>query len=190
MNQKQARQLKKMGVFTLSQAQDIGLSQQQVSRLTESEELLRVGRGLYLHSEARVEREIDFAIACAQFGAESVISGLSALFHYDLIDQVPQQVWLLVPSKKTTTMSRYRLMRTKSDLNIGVSVKKSYRIVSMERAIIEGLKYSAKIGERTAIKAAREALRQKKTTMSKIGKAAKELKAGAIVSKYFEAIVA
>jgi hypothetical protein len=71
----------------------------------------------------------------------------------------------------------------------GIVNEKGYRIVSVERAILEGLKYITKIGERTALRAAREALAKKQTTELKLGKAAKELGLESVLIKYLEAII-
>ena len=63
-----------------------------------------------------------------------------------------------------------------------------YRIVSIERAIAEGLKFAAKIGVETAIRAARNAFKQKLTTPAKVLKTARELKLDSFLMKYWEAI--
>ena len=182
--------LKKLGPFTLAQAKEIGLRSQTLSALVKEGKILHLSRGIYLHKKAKVNREIDFQIACIKFGPEAVIGGLSALFYYNLVEQVPQQTWVLVAPEKKTSEKNYRLLRTKIRLNKGVVNKKGYRIVSIERAIVEGLKLTTKIGERTAIKAARDALHQKHTTLSKIGAMAKSLGLDSSLTKYFEAIVA
>ena len=97
MNKQQETKLKKMGIFTRSQAEAMGLSHQSLSRLVEEEKIIRVGRGMYLHSEGNLCRDIDYQVACTKFGPKSVIGGITALFHYNLIEQVPGQVWVLVP---------------------------------------------------------------------------------------------
>lgn len=79
-------------------------------------------------------------------------------------------------------------MRTKSDLKIGILSKDGYRIVSLERALIEALKFSSKIGERTALKAVRTAIAKKLTNEVKLGKMAKELGLNSVFRRYFEAI--
>jgi hypothetical protein len=63
-----------------------------------------------------------------------------------------------------------------------------YRIASIERAILEGLKFITKIGEKTAIKAAREALAKRQTTELKLAKAAKQLGLESVLAKYLEVI--
>ena len=190
MTAKQVSQFKKLGVFTLDQAKGLGFDQPSVSRLVKAGKLNRVGRGLYLHPKAQVGREVGFQIACAKFGPKAAVGGLSALFYYNLIEQVPQQTWVLVPPNTLSRLKGYRLMRTKTDSNAWVLDKNGYRIVTVERAIVEGLRFATKIGERTAIGAAKRAISMKLTTMQKIGKAATELGLIAPVQRFFEAIVA
>ncbi len=188
MNKQQETKLKKMGIFTRSQAEAMGLSHQSLSRLVEEEKIMRVGRGMYLHSEGNLSRDIDYQVACTKFGAKSVIGGITALFHYNLIEQVPGQVWVLVPPSQTTHSQLYRLIRTKIKLDLGIMNENGYRIVTVERAILEGLKMAKKIGERTAVQAARAALATRQTTEGKLGKAAKELGLDSVLTRYFEVI--
>lgn len=189
MTPSQESKLKKFGPFTLEQAEAIGISHQELSRLVKEDKIQRMERGIYLHPKAKVPREIDFQIACTKFGPKAVVGGLTALFYYNLANQVPQQTWLLVPPEQRTSSKGYRLIRTKTPLNIGVIEGDGFRIVSIERAIVEGFKLASKIGERTAIKAARIAIQQKQTTLKKIGVMAKELGLDSYMTKYFEAII-
>jgi predicted transcriptional regulator of viral defense system len=188
MRPKQETKLKKLGIFTLAQAERLGVTQQGLSRLVKSGRIKRTGRGIYLHPEASVSKEVGFQIACAKFGPRSAIGGLSALFHYGLAEQVPGQIWVLVPQDRRSMERGYRLMRTKVDLDKGVIAKEGYKIATVERAILEGLKLSSKIGERTAITAARRAIEKRLTTESKLGKAAQELGLKAVLTRYFEVI--
>lgn len=189
MNKQQETKLRKLGIFTLPQAEDLGLSQQELSRLVVAEKIKRVSRGIYIHPEADLEVDVGFQIACAKFGPEAAIGGLSALFHYNLAEQVPGHTWVMVPSERKTRESGYKLIRTKVSLDRGVIAENGYRIVSLERAILEGLKFITKIGERTAVKAARDALAKRQTTEQKLGKAAKELGLESVLTKYLEVIV-
>jgi predicted transcriptional regulator of viral defense system len=185
----QESKLRKIGLFSLAQAKELGIEQPHLSRLVKKGIFQRVARGFYLHPHAKISSDaIEFQIACAKFGPESAIAGLSALFHYRLIEQVPTQTWILVPPHVRSKERGYRLMRTKSDSRVGVNSKKRFNIVSLERALIEGLKFSSKIGERTALKAVRTALSTKQTTEAKLGKTAKELGLQKVLEKYFEAI--
>lgn len=87
-------------------------------------------------------------------------------------EQVPSRTWVIVPPNKRTIARGYKFIRTKASLDHGTVEEKGYRIVSLERAILEGLKFITKIGEKTAIKAARDALAKRQTTELKLGKVA------------------
>ena len=188
MDKRQESTIKKSGVFTLAQGKEIGLSQQDISRLVAAKCLKRVSRGIYLHPNATLDRDAGFQIASAKFRPEAVIGGLSALYHYNLAEHVPGEVWVLVPPEKRTRVRGYKLIRTKTRLDKEIVDEKGYRIVTVERAVLEGLKFITKIGERTAIKAARESLVNRQTTEMKLAKAAKELGLESVLAKYLEVI--
>ena len=189
MDNRQASKLKKLGIFTLEKAVAVGLSQQELSRLVTAEKLKRLARGIYLHPEADLQGDVGFQVACAKFGPEAAIGGLSALFYYNLAEQVPGHTWVMVPTERKTRESGYKLIRTKVSLEKGIVRENGYRIVSIERAILEALKFIRKIGERIAVKAARDALSKRKTTELKLGRAAKELGLESALIKYLEVIV-
>jgi predicted transcriptional regulator of viral defense system len=190
MTARQNKTLKNLGLFTTAQAEKIGFSRPALSRMVEGGELSRVGRGLYVHKDAKTSEDIGFQIACAKFGPDAAIGGLSALFHYNLAEQVPQETWVIVPPETRTKEKGYRLMRTKAPLNVGVTTKNGYKIATVERALVEGLRFASKIGERTAIGAVRKAFAQKLTNETKLGRTAKELGLLTTVQRFFEAIVA
>lgn len=166
----------------------MGLSQQEISRLVAAKDLKRVGRGLYLHPNAKLDQDVGFQIASAKFGPEAAIGGLSALFHYNLAEHVPGEVWVLVPPGKRTRVRGYKLIRTRTRLDKEIVNEKGYRIVTVERAVVEGLRFITKIGERTAIKAARESLANRQTTETKLARAAKALGLQYVLAKYLEVI--
>lgn len=189
MDKHQLPKLKKLGVFTLDQGKSLGINQQDISRLVAAKELVRLGRGIYLHPKASLDGDVGFQIAYSKFGSDSAIGGLSALYHYNLAEQVPGEIWVMVSPEKRTREAGYKLIRTKTRLDKQIIYEKGYRIVTVERAILEALKFITKIGVRTAIKAAREALATRRTTEAKLVKAAKELDLESVLAKHLEVIV-
>lgn len=83
-----------LGIATAKQIQKkLGISQATLSRWVKNGELLKLSHGFYVHPKFGIPpEELDFAVACAKFGAKSTIGGLSALFHYGLTEQPPAQV--------------------------------------------------------------------------------------------------
>ena len=119
----------------------------------------------------------------------SFISGLTALFYYNLVEQIPSQVWVFVPEELRTTNSKYKLLRLKKIDHIGVVENKYFRIASIERALVDALHFSSKIGERVAIAATVRAIRDGKTRIELIMKMARGLKVDKRISKYWELII-
>lgn len=102
---------------------------------------------------------------------------------------MPGEIWVVVPPDKRTRVKGYKLIRTKARLDQEIVDEKGHRIVSIERAVLEALKYITKICERTAMKAARESLAQGKTTEAKLAKAAKRLGLESVLAKHLEVVL-
>ena len=151
--------------------------------------LVRLDHGLYHHRETEIDLAvIDSITACARTGPDSVIGGLSALFHYGLIPQVPQQIWVMLPHANRNKFSQYRIMRTNHNPKVGVDNGGTYRIVTVERAIVEAFKYASKLGYQTALTAARTALSEGKTSEKKLHETARALGLWPVMVKNWEAI--
>jgi len=188
--EKVLNQLKSMGVFNTKDAVNAGLSQSTLSRYVKTRKLIRVGRGLYLHPETSIPiEERDFAVACAKFGNHAVIGGMTALFYYGLIDQVPSKIWILVKPQNKTSHSLYRCLRTKNILSSGIIDKKYFKITNIERTIVESFRYGTKIGLSIVFKAVRKAMHDNLTNEVKILREAKELGLEQYVKKYWDAII-
>ena len=182
--------LEEVGVFRIADARRLKISQSTLSRLVQSGSLLRLGTGLYLHPDSKIPpEERDYALACSKFGPRSVVGGMSALFHYGLIEQVPQRIWIMVPQQIKTTDRLYRCIRTQTDSSCGTEDHGHYRITNLERSLVEAFRYSSKIGLRIALRATRTALVEKKTTLQKIIQQAKALGLEKFVKKHWEAII-
>ena len=183
--------IKKAGLIKTSEAKkNFGISQPTLSRWAKLGLIEKIGQGLYLHPDSSIDYgTLDFSIACSTFGPRSFIGGLSALYYYGLIEQPPQQVWVLVPPEKVSRNLKFRCLRTINSFRFGIKKLDYFRISSIERAIIESLKYASKIGERNALHAARKALKQGLTSEVKLGQMATLLKLGNVLKKYWESIV-
>ena len=182
--------LKKLGVFRTGDATRFGISQPSLSRFVAEGKIRCVESQLYLHPDSRLTgQKLQFAVACAKFGPKSVIGGLTALFYYGLIEQVPGQVWILVPYERKNSDSLYRCLRTKTNPKEGVHHHQNFQITNLERTLVEAFRYSSKIGLRIAFRAIREAVRQRKSSLQKIYQQAKKLKMEKFIAKYWEALV-
>ena len=193
-NQKRMDDLANLGVFTAKEARDsLFISQPTLYRLTQEGIIQKVARGLFIHPSANINYEhLDYVIACKIYGNEAVIGGLSALSYYNLVEQVPLNIWILTSPTKTKSSSqkKYRLIRTKLSLKIEVKQKNQFKIVSLERSLVEGLKHESKIGEGIVFRAIRTALQDQLTTEAKLAKTARKLKIINVLEKKWELILA
>lgn len=94
----------------------------------------------------------------------------------------------MVPNSNRGTYPNYRILRTKHDPKIEIENHKTWRMVNVERSILEAFAYSTKIGYQTALTAARSALVEEKTTEDKLHKAAKRLDLWPLMTRHWEAI--
>ena len=180
----------KKGLFTLDDTRKAGVSHQTLYRWLKAGKILRAGRGRFIHpSNKLAPEEYEYAVACANFGKKAAVGGLTALFKYGLIEQVPQQVWVVVPTNKNSIQNVYRCLRTTTQLRDGVDDFNNYRMTNIERTLLEALKFASKIGPRVAINAVRKALKESLTTEAKLGNMASKLKMRNILEKYWESIV-
>ena len=186
--------LANLGVFTSQEAREqASVSQPTLYRLEQEGLIEKVARGLFVHPEADIDYEhLDYIIACKTFGDEAVIGGLSALSYYNLIEQVPMNIWVLTSPSKTKSVvhKKYRLIRTKLSLKVEVLEKEQFKIVTLERSLVEGLKHESKLGEGLVFGAIKKALSEELTTESKLSKAARKLKLMSVLEKKWELIVA
>jgi predicted transcriptional regulator of viral defense system len=186
--QKASEILLGMGTFRASQALEAGISQPMLSRLASSGVITRLAHGIYIHSEGAFGVEQGFSEACARVGLESAIGGLSALFYYGLCEQVPTQTWLVVPSNFRSKHPRFRILHSKLGTEREVDVNDGWRIVSVERSIIEAFVYHTKMGYQTALVAARCAIREAKASPESIYSASARLGVWPLIAKSWEAI--
>jgi predicted transcriptional regulator of viral defense system len=161
--------LQARGVFRTAEAEVEGITQPTLSRLAAAGEIIRLGHGLFHHPEAQLDQaELDYILACARFGPQALIGGLTALYDYQLTPEPPSKVWVVVPPTVQTRNPLYRILRSTHDPAVGVDERGLYRIASLERAVVEGVAYATKVGSLNAVVAARTALTSGQTTEAKL----------------------
>ncbi len=173
-------------MLTSQEAQEkLNISRQTLSRWVTQGKIIHLSYDLYIHVNHQIPHEIlSFTIACKKFGPSSAIGTLSALFHYRLIDDPPSQVWVITPPQKTNHNPAYNILRTKISLEYGINSFELYKITNIERTLIETLHFSSRIGEKTALHAARRALQNTLTTEKKLAEMATKLKLENVLKKH------
>ncbi|WP_247407263.1 MULTISPECIES: type IV toxin-antitoxin system AbiEi family antitoxin domain-containing protein [unclassified Bradyrhizobium] len=147
-----------------------------LKRLTETGELVRLGRGLYQDPD-RVGEDVAHNLAeAARAVPNGVVSLASALRYHGLTTQLPHAVWLTIPHKARTPKAigfPLEIVRATGDVMTagvehvqveGVDVP----IYGVAKTIADCFKHRRHIGEDVAIEALRDALRLRKTTVSDV----------------------
>ncbi|MBC7533015.1 MAG: type IV toxin-antitoxin system AbiEi family antitoxin domain-containing protein [Oligoflexus sp.] len=180
--------LQTLRLFRTADAIAAGVSQPTLWRLVESGVVTRVDNGIFLHSKTQHPENFEFVLARMRVGAGTLVGGLTALFYYQLIEQVPEQTWLILPRSNRGTFLNYKIIRTKRDPTLEIDDHGNWQMVNIERAIIEAFRYATKIGLQIALEAARTAISESKTSESKLLKAAKNLNMRPVLLRHWEAI--
>ena len=185
------RLLVRGGIFRTADAEAEGITQQTLSRMAAAGDVVRLGHGLFQHPEAEVDpTEFDYVIACARFGPSALIGGLTALFHYQLINESPSRVWVVVPPSIKTRSPLHRCLRSTHNPQVGVEQHLHFRIATLERAVVEALAYATKVGAMNAVRAARVAISSQRTTETRVYDMAEQLGVSRAVLKHWEALIA
>ena len=164
--------------MTAKELEARGLSRNKLERLLAKGEVVRLGRGVYQLASADIGDENQFRAATKRIRGQSTVCMLSALAHYNLIDEIPKQVWLMVAAGRKSNLKDVRLFRTRNPhWSIGVETADGYKITSVERTIVDCLSYQHKFGN-LGIDALKLALKDRRTTLSKIVEVAERLGVG------------
>ena len=181
--------LSKIGTqpVTAKELESKGLSRNELGRLLKAEKILRLGRGVYQLPSADIGDENQFRAASKRIRGRSAVCTLSALAHYNLTDEIPKQVWLMVGVGRKSNLKDVRLFRTHNPRwKVGIVAVDGYQITSLERTIVDCLSYQHKFGN-LGVEALKRALKDKKTTLSKVVEMAERLKRAHKISSVVQA---
>lgn len=164
------------GIARARDFQKAGIPPIYLKRLTETGELVRLGRGLYQDPE-RVGEDIAHNLAeAARLVPNGVVSLVSALRHHGLTTQLPRAVWMTIPHKSRTPNAGglpLEIVRaTGNVLTAGVEHVEvegvQVPIYGVAKTIADCFKHRRHVGEDVAIEAIRDAIRQRKVTPTEI----------------------
>ncbi|MDA0154500.1 type IV toxin-antitoxin system AbiEi family antitoxin domain-containing protein [Vibrio sp. Makdt] len=194
MNPSQLDKLKKLSMFTTSDAAKFNITRAALSRAVEKGHLEKLQRGLYGYV-GREESEMQSYAEVSARAKNSVICLLSALRYHDLTTQAPFQVWICI-SKNDRAPSidcpNIRIVRTRDMANFGVVSRQvdgvPILVTDVERTIVDCFKFRNKIGIDVAIEAFVEAKRANKLNHDKLWEYAKYYRMTNIIMPYLEAL--
>lgn len=166
------------GPVTAKELEGRGLRRNDLERLLAAGKVVRLGRGVYQLASTAIGDANQFRAATKRIRGPSSVCALSALAHYNLTDEIPKRVWLMVGVGRKSNLKDVRLFRTRNPRwNIGIEVADGYKITSVERTIVDCLSYQHKFGN-LGVDALKRALKDRKTTLSKVVEMAERLGVG------------
>ncbi len=177
------------GPITTKELGRMGITPTRIQSLVKAEHLLRLGRGVYQLPEEDLSDENIYRAATKRIKGKSAVCLLSALAHYNLIDEIPKQTWLLVNTTRRTYLKDIRLFRSHNpNWKIGIETADGYRITTLERTIVDSIVYKSKLGN-LGLVALRKALRERLSTGHKVLEMARLLKVEDRIIPFIEALV-
>ena len=190
------RIVRKAGVLRARELSQWGLARQYLSRLCRLGLVERVGRGLYVATDAGPNQYQSIAEVCKRV-PHGVVCLLSALRFHELTTQAPFEVWLAIEEKAWTPKIDYpavRLMRFSGRaLTEGIQEHTvggvKLRVYSPAKTVADCFKYRNKIGKDVAVEALRDCWRQQSGTMGDLWHFAKVCREANVMRPYLESIV-
>jgi predicted transcriptional regulator of viral defense system len=149
-----------------------------LKRLTDTGDLVRLGRGLY-QTPDRVGEDVAHDLAeAARLVPKGVVSLISALRRHGLTTQLPSAVWMTIPHKARAPSPeglRLEIVRATGEaLTAGIEYIDiegvTVPIYCVAKTVADCFKHRRHVGEDVAIEALRDALRQRKATPGELMK--------------------
>ena len=173
--------------FTAKDLKDYGFGQNELRKLLRAGDVVRIGRGVYQVSTSDLDEENQFRGAAKRIRGPSAVCLLSALSYYNLTDEIPRKVWLLVDANRRSYQRDIRLFRSRDPRwKVGIEKADGYWITNAERTIVECLTHQKQLGQ-LGIEALKRALKDKKTKLGKVMDMAAKLDVSHRVLPYIQA---
>lgn len=174
-------------IFTLKTAYQLGISRYYISKLLKNGKILKLDSGVFQKASQKPHnhQETSFKIATAKLKEQSAICLWSALSYYNLTEEVPCEIWCILPYPYDS-QSVKALRLTHPQWEVGIIHRQGFSITNIERTIVDAFTHTRHIPIKEAYDAMKEALKTKKTNASKILKMAKKLQAEKKILPFLE----
>lgn len=183
------------GVLRPRDLDPYGIPRQYLRILHDRGLVVRVGRGLYLASDADFTESHALALACKRM-PDGVVCLLSALRFHELTTQSPYQVWMAVGSRTVFSKKHavgMRIVRFSGKaLTSGIEEHEiegvTVKVYNPAKTVVDCFKYRNKIGLDVALKALRDCWRQRRATMDELWRYAKICRMTNVMRPYLESL--
>ena len=126
------------GYFTAQQARDVGFSWERLSDNAATGKFSRIQHGIYRLSHFPGSRYEDLFIAWLSAGVKSVISHESALAVYELSDQLPSEIHVILPRNSSRRKKGFRI-HTNALSPEEITWREGLRVTTVERTLVDVL---------------------------------------------------
>lgn len=156
-------------VFSLQDAKKCGLSPYQLGLMMGNGFIERLGQGIYRENTGDISNEEVFTMATKWLGYPSAICLISALSFYNLTDEIPKRIWVMVEHDKKSNHRELRLVRLRRPWwELGINKNKYFWITGVARTIVDVFAHPQLVGTHIAVQALKKAVGEKKTTPKEI----------------------
>ena len=186
---------RKLGLLRPRDLKSIGVPRVYLKQLLERGELLKTGRGLYVHADAPLTENHSLAEA-AKLSPGGVICLLSALRFHGLTTENPAGVWIAIPRGARPPKSGAPALRVarfsgqmmtegiKRHLIQGVPVP----VYCVAKTVADCFRFRNRIGVNIAVEGLRDAWRNKKITSDELWHYAKVCRVLNVMRPYFDSL--
>ncbi len=166
-------------VFSARDLMKYEITRYHLSLLEKDGVVEKVGHGLFRKVQNSKGSDFDtsgFEKAYAVADKEGYICLWSALYFYDLTEEFVEEAWVMVPYEKIIRRDGVKCVRTRNgDWKHGIVEKTGFKISSIERTIIDSFLNKRHVSLKDAIAMTKLAIKNRKTTISRIVKLATEM---------------
>lgn len=158
--------------------------------------LKRIGRGMYVSSDAEFSQNHSLAEASKRV-PHGVVCLLSALQFHELTTQFPYEVWMAIPQKSWTPQVDWPRMRfhrfsgqaLKSGIETHLVEGIDVRVYNPPKTVADCFKFRNKIGLDIAIEALKDCYKQKKAHLNDLWHYAQICRMSNVMKPYLEMLV-
>jgi predicted transcriptional regulator of viral defense system len=183
------------GLVRACELAKFGASGAVLQKLIETDQLMRISRGVYIPVNLIFTQKIDHAVIALKF-PRIVFCLLTALQIHGLTTQLPHEIWVAIGQKARAPKLDFPPLRVvrMSDVNFGITTVAvedvlHISVTNIAKTIADCFKFRNKIGLDIALEALRDAWQQKKVTMDELWRAAQHCRVANVMRPYLESLV-
>jgi predicted transcriptional regulator of viral defense system len=183
------------GLLRSSDLDALGVPRMYLVRLTASNRLEKVGRGLYRLPESTLFEHDSLALVATRV-PQAVFCLLTALQFHELTTQLPHQLWMAMP--RGSHLPRIDYPPVKMVQYTGTAYAQGIeeherdqvmlRVYSVAKTVADCFKHRNKIGLDVALEALKEARKRKKASADELWRYAKICRVANVMRPYLEAL--